>query len=48
MKFGSRPFAWDPRFLLPFLWAPCIILQCLFRLSNQPIRQFCTAGGNGM
>ena len=35
-------------YLLPFLWAYYIIIQGLFRLPNYPIRQFCTAGGNGM
>ena len=48
MKFGSWPCAWDPRFLLPFLWAPYIIFQGYIRLPNYPIWQFCTAGGNEM
>ena len=34
MKFGSWPFAWDPRILLPFLLALYIIFQGLFRLPN--------------
>ena len=46
MKFDSWPFAWDPHFLLSFIWAPYIIFQGLFRLHNLPIRQFCTTGGN--
>ena len=34
MKFGSWPFVWDLRFLLPFLWARYIIFQGIFRLPN--------------
>ena len=48
MKFGSWPFAWDPRILLSFLWSAYIIFQGLFRPANLPIWQFCTTGGNGM
>ena len=34
IKFGSWPFAWNPRILLPFLWASYIIFQGLFRHPN--------------
>ena len=34
MKFGSRPFTWDSRSLLPSLRAPYFISQGLFRLPN--------------
>ena len=40
--------SWEPRFQLPFLWAPYIVFQGLFRLPNWPTRQFFTTGGNGM
>ena len=34
MKFGSSPFAWNSRSLLPYLWDPYFIFQGLFRLPN--------------